>query len=594
MANPATEQAPEKPLGSPEHLAKTFSTDATQAHKELQDDLRCMTPAARSDFFRNLKGAANGATLPGLEITEDAQHKLKVNETVDGKKTTLLDETGASKPDVGPVKPDAGPAKPDAPAANPAEQLTSPLKRGEGPYQALHRTHPEWDHKKLMEESKRILAQTGRKEFKQGESFKANPDGSVTSHEQTSKDGSFKETTSAGGKVVGTKVGDGQGNWKSTTADGSTEHKVTPDGYTETKTNGDGKPVSKVVVDKNGERTETYDKDGQIDSNNLRRPDGSTAGWKQNADGSRTFTESPDKDHSTETTTKDGKTISTKTTEPTDTGSKVVTTDEKGTQTDLFGKDGKPVSGSRENTDGSSSSWKQNDDGTVTKVDQPDKLHRTETVTKDDKVVSTKTHEELPNGSYKDVVKDGDGKVQSTRTHEITPNGFKEVETGPDGKVISTKTHETTPKGTKDVETDASGKPVKSVETEKQQYGSKTTITDQQGQIQNGYDLKGNQVSGVKTNNDGSSTGWTKTPDGHVTHFNVAANGNRSETTFDEKGNIIGNSEYDKAKDTTVAHKYENGKIITTTTTPGILNSLFGHNESTTVVDGLAPKGPEV
>ncbi len=47
MANPATEQAPEKPMGSPEHLAKTFSTDATQAHKELQDDLRCMTPSAR-------------------------------------------------------------------------------------------------------------------------------------------------------------------------------------------------------------------------------------------------------------------------------------------------------------------------------------------------------------------------------------------------------------------------------------------------------------------------------------------------------------------------------------------------------------------
>jgi hypothetical protein len=199
----------------------------------------------------------------------------------------------------------------------------------------------------------------------------------------------------------------------------------------------------------------------------------------------------------------------------------------------------------------------------------------------------------LPNGSFKDVVKDGDGKVQSTRTHEITPNGFKEVETGPDGKVVSTKTHETTPKGTKDVETDGSGKLIQSVETEKQQYGSKTTITDLQGQIQNGYDLKGNQVSGIRTNNDGSSAGWTKTPDGHVTHFNAAANGNRSETTFDERGNIIGNSEYDKAKDTTVAHKYENGKIITTTTTPGILNSLFGHNESTTIADGPAPKRPE-
>lgn len=621
MANTNTETAGDRA----NHVVETFkSNDTGAAFKELHDDMRGMSSADRKEFFHKLQGASQATKLPGLEITEDGKHQLKVSDTRDGKKSLLYDEAAEAKAqpsgkgqepadkgqaptdkgqeptDKGQAPTDKGqpPADQAQPPAN-QEHFSLPLKRGEGPYQALHRTHPDWDHKKLLDESRRILSETGKKSFRQGESFQTNEDGSVTSRMQ-GQHGAFSDTTSHGGKVMNTRQGDGQGNWVSRNYDGnnhvtgSTEHMVNKEGgYTETQKGADGKPVSKVISDKDGNKnTETYDANGSVVSSIRENTDGTVIGNRKNADGSMASIEG-DKNRTVETVTKDGKTVSTTTTEQNADGRKVTVEDDKGTLTKTYDKDNNQTSGMMEGKDGSLTGWKKNSDGSNTTIEQPDKDHRKETTTKDGKMVSEMTHEPTQNGGWKETTTGPDGKVTGTVTHDpLERGGWKETTTGPDGKVTGTKAHEVSVDGKRvaDYQLDGQGKLIKSTEVEQQEYGKKVTTTDPKGRNLDGYDKDGNQVSGIRENNDGSSIGWRRTPDGHTTNFDKSSDGSSSEMTTDKDGHVVGTKQYDKKSDTTVEKRYEGGKIYTRTTVPG---KYWGHNTTDTVEDGQPPR-PDV
>jgi hypothetical protein len=107
-----------------------------------------------------------------------------------------------------------------------ATGMTLPLKAGEGPYGALQRQHPEWQHKRLLEEAQRIRKETGHSAFKQSERFYFREDGSVTS--RIEKNGSYYETTSKDGKVSEKKnhVEDGRGGYTDTVENKDGDRKV--------------------------------------------------------------------------------------------------------------------------------------------------------------------------------------------------------------------------------------------------------------------------------------------------------------------------------------------------------------------------------
>lgn len=84
-----------------------------------------------------------------------------------------------------------------------AKEMTLPLKAGEGPYGALQRQHPEWEHKRLLEEAHNVKKQTGQSTFRQSEQFYYKEDGSITSRVQTN--GGYLETTSKDGKALETR-----------------------------------------------------------------------------------------------------------------------------------------------------------------------------------------------------------------------------------------------------------------------------------------------------------------------------------------------------------------------------------------------------
>lgn len=470
------------------HVAESFKSHNPGALNDLHNDLKGMSQGQRKEFFHKLQGATNGQHLPGLDISEDKDHHLKVTEKVHGKSHTLYDETtkhnrhqGDTQPKPSPEagqKPEPGQKPDDASKPKQDSDFTGGLRKGEGPYQALHRQHPDWDHKKLMDESHKIKQQLGKEQFTQGEQFRTNADGSVSTR-TTGTDGNYNQETKKDGKVTETRSGDANGNFQSQSFDangqktGSLEHKVTPDGYTETQKDADGKTTSQVTADKTGKNTDTFDKDGNKTSSMRENNDGSVVGWKKNADGTQTNIDQPDANHKTETTTKDGKVISTKTHEQTADGSKDVIEDEKGKNTNIYDKDGNQLSSMRENNDGSAIGWKKNADGTLTSIDQPDQNHRTETTTKDGQVVNTMTHEKTATGST-DVTTDKDGKLTKT------------------------------------------------------------------------YDAQGNQTSGIKQNADSSSTGWVKDKDGNVTHSDTDKNGREESMTFDKNGHLKKTEWHDK------------------------------------------------
>jgi hypothetical protein len=408
------------------HVADSLKNHGTKALSELHDDLKGMSAGQRHDFFHNLQSSAGGHKLPGLEIHEDSKHNLKVSENGQGHgKHVLYDEAKESK---APGKQDAPISKaPESPTNPPTgdkshqnngDQFSSGLKKGEGPYQALQRQHPDWDHQKLKEESKKIKEQTGRNSFKQGEQFKSNDDGSVTSRENDHQ-GNFSETTQKNGKTSDVRSGDAKGNWTSKSYDEtgketkSTVHTAGNDGTYSEIQRADGKVTSTVSTDKTGKNTATFDKDTNKTSAMRENNDGSAVGWKKNSDGSMTTIDQPDKNHSTETTTKDGTTINTKTHEQSADGSKDVITDDKGNNTNVYDKSGNQSSAMRNNNDGTAIGWRKNSDGSTTSVDQSDKNHWTETTQKDGKTLSTKTHEPLADGS-KETTTDNNGKNVNT------------------------------------------------------------------------------------------------------------------------------------------------------------------------------------
>ncbi|MBX9724822.1 MAG: hypothetical protein K2X81_25680, partial [Candidatus Obscuribacterales bacterium] len=227
--------------------------------------------------------------------------------------------------------------------------------------------------------------------------------------------------------------GDKDGNWTENKFDpsgkstGSVEHKVGPDGtYKETEKNAEGKVTRDVNGDKNGKNTNTYDKDGKQISAVRENNDGSAVGWNKNADGTQTNFEQKDKDHREETITKDGSVI----------GSRKISKDENGQNTDTFDKDGKQTSAIRENKDGSSVGWNKNPDGTQTNFEQKDKDHREETITKDGQVIGSQSIVKDANGVNTNTF-DKDGKQSSglRQNNDGSSTGWKK---NPDGSTTTT------------------------------------------------------------------------------------------------------------------------------------------------------------
>ncbi|HEY9677484.1 MAG TPA: hypothetical protein V6C76_05720 [Drouetiella sp.] len=400
---------------TPERQAETVAQHMRETHgarsalNEMQQDLKGMNTSERTRFFDSLAGEAakTQGGLPNLEITGTHAHNdLKVS--VKGQHDPVYDEHGG---------------------------FSGGLRKGEGPYQALHRQHPEWDHKQLMDEAHRIKKELGPHSFKQGEEFKTNEDGSVSVRSKT-HDGGFEQQTRKDGKVTETQKGDSKGNYDAQQYDskgnkGDTiEHRVTNDGYTETQKDQTGNVTRKVTSDKDGTLTETYDKDKHATSSMREKPDGSVKGWRQNADGSRTEIDQPDKDHRTETTIKGGE-KTTSTWERTADGEKRTTTDAKGTNTDIYDKAGNQISADRKNNDGSSIGWHKNADGTVTSYESADPKHRTETTLKDGQPVSTKTIEQTSTGRNETIEDNAGNKWNNS--YDTKGNQIAGSKTNPDG-----------------------------------------------------------------------------------------------------------------------------------------------------------------
>jgi len=545
-----------------QHVAKDFESHGAGALKELHNDLHGMSAGQRKEFFHSLQGASQGHKLPGLEIHEDAQHHMKVTEQVHGKSHVLLDETARAghpggdrhQPEKG-RPPDAADGKPHD--GKPDDGFSSGLRKGEGPYQALHRQHPEYDHKKLMEESHRVMKESGRNSFSQGEQFKSNEDGSVTTRTPGhGNDGSFSEKTQKDGKTSETKTGDGKGNWNSQSLDdagkptGSVEHKVGADGaYTETKKGADQKVISKVTGDKDGKNTETFDGDGNKVSSMRDNNDGSSVGWKKNADGTQTNIDQADLNHRTEITTKDGQQVS----------RSQITSDKDGTNTETFDKDDNKVSAMRNNNDGTSMGWRKNPDGTTTSIDGTDPNQRVETTPRDGGTntdVYGKDGNQISSMREKGASQIGWHKNADGSTTSIDqPDANHHTETvTKDGKTLSTKSHEQTPKGSTDVTTD--------------EAGNKNTDS---------FDAKGSQTAGVRENNDGSSTGWHKNPNGNIEHFDKDAKGHYSAMTFDKQGHLTRTEERDPSGEYLVKEQTRPGQITVYSAVKGKFGAIATH-----------------
>ncbi|MDR3615946.1 MAG: hypothetical protein P4L53_20480 [Candidatus Obscuribacterales bacterium] len=545
------------------HVAKDFESQGAGALKEMHNDLHGMSVEQRKEFFHSLQSASQGHKLPGLEIHEDAQHHLKVTEKVHGKNHVLFDETARPGPKDGdgqttekghPLKAADGKTQ----DGKPDDGFSPGLRKGEGPYQALHRQHPEYTHKQLMDESHKIMKESGRNSFSQGEQFKSNDDGSVTTRTPGhGKDGAFTETTQKDGKTSEIKTATADGSWNSQKFDDagkpgdSVEHKVGADGtYTEITKGPDQKVISQVTGDKDGKNVETFDGDGNRTASIRESNDGtSVVGWKKNADGTQTNIDQPDANHRTEIQTKDGQVISTS----------KMTSDKDGTNTENFDKDNNQVSAMRNNNDGTSTGWRKNPDGTTTSIDGTDPNQRVETTPRDggtNTEVYGKDGNQISSMREKGASqigwhKNADG--STTSIDQPDANHHSETVTK-DGKTLSTKSHEQTLKGSTDVITD--------------EAGNKNT---------NNFDAQGTQIAGVRENNDGSSTGWHKTPNGGTETFDKNAQGHYSSMTFDKKGNVTRTEERDPSGEYKVQEQTAPGIIKTYSAAKGKFGSIVTH-----------------
>jgi hypothetical protein len=511
-------------------------------------------------------GKTDAPTQPGAPRS-DAPQTPEANKPEPGK-TDAPTQPGAPRSDA-PQTPEAakpeGPQKPEAPTTPAEEGPMSPkLQRGEGPYQAFKRQHPEWDHKKLMEESGKILKETGRKEFRQGEQFRNNPDGSVTIREESRKrDGTFTETTSKDGRKVEEKRGDDKGNWSSQKYDEngklvtSKTHQVSENGTVDTST------------DSKGKQTDRYSPEGKHTSSIRKNNDGSAAGWHKDKDGGTTTIEQPDANHRTEKhTDKDGN----------PTGSKRITIDKDGELTDSYDKDGKQTGTMRQRPDGSATGWEKNPDGSIKTIEQPDKANRTETTTKDGKTIREDKGEITADG-IKHTQTDKDG--TRTRTWDKSQRSTSDVLTKPDGSAkgwringdgSKTEIDQPDKDHRTEITRDKDGKEISKMQRETTADGAKETVTDDNGTKTTNFDKEGKKVSGKTIGKDGKETGWEARKDGTVMSYEQPDKDHRKET-ISKDGNMIseksiesspnGRKEITRDKESTTTNNFDkDGKAI--------------------------------
>jgi hypothetical protein len=471
MTRPPETETPSKPVEKANSVAEHLQQHDNHALTELHQDLQGMKAQDRQQFFHTLAGDAQSAKgLPGLEIT-NKNNQLRVAEAGGA---VLYDEGGADRvganrtqPPEGrtsttpPEKQTPGDSQGQAPTdrqaapaqgAQPEQEMTPKLRAGEGPYQALHRQHPDWNNQKLKEESHKILEQTGRNSFKQGEQFKFNSDGSVTSHlDNRSKDGSYTETTSKDGKPVGDKV-----------------HMTTPDGYTEVEQNANGKKQTTHTDDGNGgykehsESTDgtvsdtTYDPTTKITHSESVDANKNTTVRDTNGDGtySETTTDNATKKTHTESVDKDkNKTVTDA--DPATGSYQTQVTDAKGRETHSESRDQNGATTSKDtNPDTGAFTEKSRDSsGKVSDVTHtPTQDGYTETAHRDGKTIQT-THKDTGDGNYEEHSESSDGSSSLTKydkasgiahTETMDSNGNKTVRDQSDdgsSKQVTTDIH---------------------------------------------------------------------------------------------------------------------------------------------------------
>jgi hypothetical protein len=277
------------------------------------------------------------------------------------------------------------------------DDMTPGLKAGEGPYGALERQHSDWDHGKLLDAAHKIKEHTGRSTFDQGEKFRFNPDGSVTSRKE-SGGGSFSETRSKDGKKIG-----------------SMDHKQEKDGsWSETHYDGDGKKTKDIAHKKNPDGSSTeHERDAQGNTIRSRetRKDKSYSEKTRNPDGSYSSHEYDSK----------GKEITNQSRTPND-------KNQKGKEYSVVGRQEKP--------DGSFIETRKNQDQSTTIHDQDSKGNYTEKYRdKDGNPTGDRAHTQNPDGSSSDTWHDAKGDV--SRTRETRPDGsYSESEKTPEGYTV--------------------------------------------------------------------------------------------------------------------------------------------------------------
>ncbi|HEY9677614.1 MAG TPA: hypothetical protein V6C76_06375 [Drouetiella sp.] len=190
-----------------------------QAASEALRDLRGMTTQQRQEFFGELsrqKGQPNG--LPGLEI-HGGDGKERKSVGYEGQRPMYQEPDGT-------------------------------ISRGQGPYDALAKGHPDWPPSKVQSEAARVNRETGRPAYREGEKIQLNNDGSVTLRSEH-PGGTFDEVQYKDKKPVSSRHGDDKGNWSETQYDAQgkpktiTRHEQGEGGnYKETVTGADGKEIS--------------------------------------------------------------------------------------------------------------------------------------------------------------------------------------------------------------------------------------------------------------------------------------------------------------------------------------------------------------
>ena len=614
-----TENPAAKPIEKANSVADHLKGNDNHALSELHQDLQGMKAQDRQQFFHTLANDATSANgLPGLEITNN-NNQLKVKETGsgavlydeskpnNGQATEKPDAAAPAKPDAAaPAKPDAAaparpdaaaparpdaaaPARPDAaaptdansaaPAAQPEQELTPKLRAGEGPYQALHRQHPEWNDHQLKDQAHKILAQTGRHSFKQGEQFKMNSDGSVTSHlDNRSKDGSYTETTSKDGKPVSDKVHMTKPNGytdveRSATGAKQTDH--TDDGqggYKEHSESTDG-TVSDTTYDAATKKTHTESTDK--DKNKTVRDtngDGTYSETTTDGSGKVTRTESLDKDHNR--TIKQTDAAGTEHEETTNLATGVyteTTKDKEGHKSDktqtptadgfteVEHKDGKTINTSHTDTgNGNYTEHSESSDGSASTTSYDKASAKTHTVMTD-KDGNTTTTDKSDDGVSSAVTTDIHGRTTSTENIDKDNNDTVR-NINADG-TYNEVTKNADQKETRSESVDAKhNKTVK--ETDPTTGAYKEDITDGSGK----------PVSGSRQEADGTKSSWKINADKSMT-CTGEANGHKAETTFVD-GHLTKSVDTDTKTGVVTSAVHKDGQVTTTVHTPGQANDV--------------------